>query len=150
MFCLSFEGGDPSDLYRLLWYGWMDISRTMIENCVNDAAWVWPYNLGTKLRGRRIKGKLTNARQRGHRVEIRKKEVSYSWLSTSSTFYSNECTWCVSLWVNSGRESATKWNSSGVMLWQQFAAMANAFRWALMLKNSRYRRQSASPPWEGW
>ena len=58
-------------------------------------------------------------------------------------------TWWVSLWVSNGKESATKLNSSGVMLWQQLAAMARAFLWALMLKNSKYSRQSASPPYVG-
>ena len=49
--------------------------------------------------------------------------------------------------MSRGSESATKWNSSGVMLWQQLAAIARAFRWAFILKNSRYSRQSAKPPY---
>lgn len=78
-----------------------------------------------------------------------RRNVQLLLMSDQYPLYEN-CTWWVSLWVNSGRESATKWNSSGVMLWQQLAAIAKAFLWALMLKNSRYRRQSASPPYKGW
>lgn len=54
---------------------------------------------------------------------------------------------CVSRFARRDSESATKWNSSAWRFWQQLDVMANAARWALILKKSRYIRQAATPRW---
>lgn len=57
----------------------------------------------------------------------------------------------LSCWVrreaNKDKDSCTYWNSSAVMLRQQFAVTDSALRWALIEKKSRYIKQADTPLW---
>lgn len=52
---------------------------------------------------------------------------------------------CVKRDAKGGKDSCTYWNSSAVILRQQFAVTDNALRWALIEKKSRYIRQAETP-----
>lgn len=109
----------------LLWYRSKEILHTSCCRLVNSSRLAIPWSLlGSfwKLSTSRLKARHT----------------------LSTLFLS--C--CVSRFASRESESATKWNSSAWRFWQQLDVMANAARWALILKKSRYIRQAVTPRWK--